>query len=116
MSVTHETSLRNAISDTVLSEIGINAKLTLRPAADTPIIATLGLPNPSGTVGATDLTFGAFTPDPSAVAGTCTKLWIETSGNVHQFSFLPADITISQTVFLGGETVECSSLIYQPPA
>ena len=115
MSVTHVTPLRNIIADAVLVAIGNNARLTLRSAIDA-VIATLTLPTPSGTVGATDLTFGVFTEDTNAVGGTIDHLRIETSVGVEQFRFLPTEVTISSSVIAPGDTVSCSSLIYQPPA
>ena len=116
MALTHVTTLRNAISDAVLAALGNTAQLTLRPAGDTPIIATLTLPATSGTVGATDLTFGVFVDDTNAVAGTVAHLRMETSAGAEQFRFLPGDITISSLAIGAGDTVQCSSLVYQPPA
>lgn len=113
--VTHVTATRNAISDAVLVAIGNSGQLTLRTSGDAEI-ATLTLPTTSGTVGATDLTFGTFTDDTNATGGTVDHLRIETSGGVEVFRFLPADITISSTVIGAGDTVQCSSLVYQPPA
>ncbi len=115
MALTHTTALRNAISDAVLTAIGNNGQLTLRSAADAEI-ATLTLPATSGTVGATDLTFGTFTDDTNATGGTVDHLRIENSGGSEQFRFDPADITISSTVIAASDTVQCSSLVYQPPA
>jgi len=116
MGVTHTTAMRNAISDAVLAAIGTSCKLKLRPAGETPVIATLSVSGTSGTVGSTDLTFNTFIDDTNAAGGTCTHLTIETSGDVEIFRFLPGDITISSTTIGAGDTVQCSSLVYQPPA
>ena len=113
--VTHVTAARNAIADAVLTEIGNNGQMTLRTVGDVAL-ATLTLPTTSGTVGATDLTFGTFTSETNASAGTVDHIRIETSVGGEVFRFLPADITISSTTLGAGDTVSCSSLIYQPPA
>ena len=68
MSVSHVTTMRNIISDDVLAQLGNSALMVGRIAADTEAF-TLTLPATSGTVGATDLTFGTFTDDTSATGG-----------------------------------------------
>lgn len=114
MAITHTTATRNAISDAVLVEIGANGQMTGRTAGDAEVF-TLTLPATSGTVGATDLTFGTFTDDTSATGGTVDHLRIETSVGTEIFRFAPADITMSSTTIGAGDTVSCSSLVYQPP-
>lgn len=113
--VTHITATRNAIADAVLAEIGASGQMTLRTSGDAEI-ATLTLPTTSGSVGATDLTFGTFTDDTNATGGTVDHIRIETNGGTEVFRFAPADITISSTTIGAGDTVSCSSLVYQPPA
>ena len=115
MAITHVTATRNSISDQVLSDIGNTGKLTLRTSGNAEI-ATLDLPTTSGTVGATDLTFGTFTDDTNATGGECAHLRIETNGDAEVFRFVPGDITMSSTTIGAGDTVQCSSLVYQPPA
>ena len=115
MALTQVVAARNAISDAVLAEIGNNGKLVLYTSGDAEI-ATLDLPSPSGTVGATDLTFGTFTDDTNATGGTCTYMAIETTGDVEVFQFPEGDVTLSSTVIGAGDTVQCSSLVYTPPA
>ena len=84
MAVTHVTATRNAISDAVLTEIGNSGQLTLRTSGDAEI-ATLTLPATSGTVGATDLTFGTFTDDTNATGGTTDRFDAEDSNNTDVF-------------------------------
>jgi hypothetical protein len=112
--VTHVTATRNAIADAVLAAIGASGQMTLRTSGDAEI-ATLTLPTTSGSVGATDLTFGTFTDDTDATGGTVDHIRIETNGGSEVFRFAPADITISSTTIGAGDTVQCSSLVYQPP-
>ena len=114
MAVTHVTATRNAISDAVLTEIGNSGQMTGRTSGDAEVF-TLTLPATSGTVGATDLTFGTFTDDTNATGGTVDHLRIETSGSSEVFRFVPGDITMSSTTIGAGDTVSCSSLVYQPP-
>ena len=115
MAITHTTASRNSLSDKLLADIGSSGLLTLRTSGDAEV-ATLTLPGTSGTVGATDLTFGTFTDDTSATGGECAHLRIETSGSTEIFRFVPGDITMSSTTIGAGDTVQCSSLVYQPPA
>jgi hypothetical protein len=115
MALTHTVAMRNAISDAVLAAIGNSGQLVLYTVGDTEI-ATLTLPATSGTVGATDLTFGTFTDDTNATGGTCTYMAIETSGGLEIFQFPEGDVTLSNTVIGAGDTVQCSSLVYTPPA
>lgn len=115
MAVAHVTATRNAIADAVLAEVGNSGQMTLRTLSST-VLATLTLPTTSGTVGATDLTFGTFTPDTNASAGTVDHLRIETSGGVEVFRFSTTDVTMSTTSISAGDTVTCASLIYVPSA
>jgi len=115
MAVTHVTATRNAISDAVLVAVGNSGQLTGRSSGDAEIF-TCTLPTTSGTVGATDLTFGTFSDDTNATGGTVAHLRIENSGGTEIFRFVPGDITISSTVIAASDTVQCSSLVYQPPA
>ena len=115
MAVTHVTATRNAISDAVLAEVGNSGQMTLRTSGGAEI-ATLTLPTTSGTVGATDLTFGTFTDDTNATGGTVDHIRIETVGGTEVFRFGTGDVTLSSTVIAAGDTVQCSSLVYQPPA
>ena len=115
MAITHVTTARNSISDTVLTAVGSTGQMTLRTSGNAEI-ATLTLPGTSGTVGATDLTFGTFADDTSATGGTVDHIRIETSGGGEVFRFAPGDITLSSSVIGNGDTVQCSSLVYQPPA
>ncbi|MDH3375365.1 MAG: hypothetical protein OEQ39_00140 [Gammaproteobacteria bacterium] len=114
--VTHVVATRNAISDAVVALVNAtgNGQLTLRTVADAEI-ATLTI-NTANSVGATDLTFGDFLDDTNATGGTVDHLRIENNTGTEIFRFLPTDITISSTVIGAGDTVQCSSLIYQPPA
>ena len=115
MAITHLTATRNSISDAVLAAVGNTGQMTLRTSGNAEV-ATLPLPATSGTVGATDLTFGTFTDDTSATGGVVDHIRIETNGGTEVFRFAPADITVSSTTIGAGDTVQCSSLVYQPPA
>src|SRR6056297_2621286 len=98
MALTHTTATRNAISDAVLVAIGNSGQMTGRTSGDAEVF-TLTLPTTSGTVGATDLTFGAFTDDTSAAGGVVDHIRIETSGGTEVFRFNASGdgVTMSST-------------------
>ena len=117
MALTHTTATRNAISDAVLVAIGASGKMTGRTSGDVEVF-TLTLPATSGTVGATDLTFGTFTDDTSATGGIVAHIRIETTAGTEVFRFNASGdgVTMSSTTIGATDTVQCSSLVYAPPA
>ena len=117
MAVSHVANTRTNLATQVLTDIGNSGQLTLRTSAGGEI-ATLPLPTTSGTVSGAVLTFGSFTDDTNANAGTCDHLRIETSGGAEVFRFNATGdgVTLSSTTISAGDTVQCSSLTYTAAA
>jgi len=117
MAVVHVANTRNNLADQILTDIGINGKMTLRTSGGVEV-ATLTLGSPSGTVSGPTLTFSAFTDDTSATGGDTDHLRIETSGGSEVFRFNPSGdgVTMSSTTIGVDDTVQCSSLTYTAPA
>ena len=118
MAVAHDPITRNNIADAVLADIGASGLLVLRPAGDTPVIATLPLSATAGVVTAEDLVFNTITDDTNAVGGTVDYLTIETSGSQEVFRFNASGdgVTLSSLTIAATDTVSCSALTYTAPA
>lgn len=127
MAVTHSATLRNTLATAVLNAIdaGAAAKLCFRPTGTvsspgTPIIATLTLSDPSGSVTNETLTFTMPKSDTNAVGGTVATATLQTSADVvcvHcAVSTSASDINLSSLVVGAGDTVTVSSLTYTAPA
>ncbi len=116
MAVTHVANTRSNIASQVLTDLGVNAEMVLRDSGDSEL-ATLPTPNPSGTVAGAVLTFGTFTDDTNANAGTCTYIAMETSGGseVYRFNATGDGVTLSSTTIGAGDTVQCSAHTYTAP-
>lgn len=117
MSVVHVANTRNNLAVQILTDIGNSGQLTLRTSGGAEI-ATLPLPTTSGTVSGAVLTFGAFTDDTNANAGTVEHLRLETSGasEVYRFNATGDGVTLSSTVIGAGDTIQCSSMTYTSSA
>ncbi len=117
MAVAHVATTRSNLASQTLTDIGNSGQMTLRTSAGGEI-ATLTLPTTSGTVSGAVLTFGTFTDDTNANAGTVDHLRLETSGGseVFRFNATGDGVTLSSTTISSGDTVQCSSLTYTAPA
>jgi len=124
---THETAVRNAISDTVLAQVDAGtgaAYLAFELANDTEV-ARITFPDPAGTVGATDITFDCD-PDISDTSPTGS------ASPIAQASIFDSDdtkimectvgstgtangITISSVTVGSTDTVTLTDLTYAPP-
>lgn len=118
MTVSHEAPIRNTLSAAVLTALGNSAILSFETAGGALVVAALSLPTTSGAVSAELLTFGAFTPDTDAAAGTVAEFAMQTSSNVDvlrgsvTLSGGDGDIIMSSLIVGLGDTVSCSSLTY----
>jgi hypothetical protein len=123
MAVTHNTAVRSAIANEVLSLIDADAAPgTLIFRDDAVIVATLILSYPAGTQLDGELTFDPITSDFSAVAGTIDNYVItDNSGTEILYGSVTVtggggDITLSNVIIDNDDTVGVTSLIYVAPA
>jgi len=122
MAVVHETAVRNAISDAVLAAVGASGYLLFEEADDSEV-SRHDFPSPSGTVGATDITFDCDPDisDTSPEGGTAVvQASIYTSGDTKILECSAGtatsnDITISSINIAVTDTVTLTDLTYAPP-
>lgn len=116
MAVVHVANTRSNLATQVLTDLGNSAQMSLRTSGGTEI-ALLTLPTTSGTVSGPTLTYGTFTDDTNATAGTCDHIRMETSAAAEVYRFNPTGdgVTLSSTTFANGDTVQCSSMTYTAP-
>lgn len=119
MAVVHETATRNAISDAVLAAVGASGYLLFETSGDTEV-SRHDFPSPSGTVGATDITFDCDPDisDTTPVGGTIAQASIYTSGDTKIFECTAGtagDITVSSVTIATTDTVTLEDLTYAPP-
>lgn len=121
MAVTHSSATRNAISDSVLAEIDIDAgagTLELQTSGAVEV-ATLTLTDPAGSVTLEVLTFSAIADDTAATGGTVDRFVIKSNlGGIRVLGSVGSgsgDIDLSSLSVGVGDTVSISSLIYTAP-
>lgn len=116
MAITHVAATRNNFAAQVLTNVGNSGVLSFEVSGGATVVAALSLPTTSGTVAAAVLTFGVFTDDTNATAGTVAEFAIQTSANADVFrgnvQTSGGDINMSSLVVGSGDTVSCSSLVY----
>lgn len=126
MAVTHRTSTRNSIADTVVDEIDVGAtnaqgQLVFQTSGDVET-ATLPASNPAfGAASAGTATANAFTDDTSATGGVTAKFELQDRnesgvilGSVTATSG-GGDIEASTVTFPVGGTIQQTSLTYTAP-
>ena len=125
MAVTHPTTVRNALADTVVDRIDLGpaaGTLQFNTAGDVEV-ATLTFSDPAfGNAAAGVATASAITADASATGGTTTKAILQDSSNnlVCSCSVTATggggDIELNSVVISAGQEVSVSSLTYTAPA
>jgi hypothetical protein len=122
MSVTHNTTVRNALCDTITTQLGASPKMVLQTSGGVAV-ATLPMsatPFPAGAGGS--MTANAITSDTNAAGGTATKGELQTSAGTQKVLYSVTatggggDVQMNSTAVSAGQTVACSSLVYTGPA
>lgn len=124
MSVTHPTTIRDAITNLVTGKIdagGSNGKLVFLTAGNV-VVATLTFALPSfGASSSGQATANPITSDTNAVGGTIAKAEMrDSNGNAIVDCSVTAtggggDITLNSLVIGAGQQVDLSSLTYTAP-
>jgi hypothetical protein len=122
MSVTHSTTIRNALADLVVDAIDAGGAGTLefRTSGDVEV-ATLTFGGTAfGAASSGTATANAITSDTSATGGTVAKFQVISGGASDIFagavSTSGSDINLSSLAVGAGDTVSISSLTYSAPA
>jgi hypothetical protein len=125
MSVTHPTTVRNAIADLVVDRIDAGAgagTLEFQTSGDVEV-ATLTFSDPAfGAASSGTATASAITQDSSATGGTIAKARAKDSTGTEVFACSVTatggggDITLNSVVVSAGQAVAVSSLTYSAPA
>lgn len=123
--VTHPTTVRNSLADTVVDLIDAGAgagTLVIATSASPAVeVATLTFSDPAfGAASSGTATANAITDDTNATGGTAAQFIAEDSNNVDVFygsvGTSGADINLSSVSIGAGDTVSISSLTYSAPA
>ena len=116
MTISHVATTRENLATRILTDLGVNAQMVLRTSGDAEV-ATLTLPNPSGSVSGSVLSLGAFTDDTNATGGTVTNITFETSGGTEVFGCASSGdgITLSSSVIGATDTVQSGTITYTAP-
>lgn len=122
MSVTHNTTVRNAMCDAVTTQLGASPKMVLQTSGAVAV-ATLVMsvaPFPASAGGT--MAANAIASDTNAAGGAVTKGELQTSAGVQKVLYSVTatggggDVQMNSTTVSAGQTVACSSLSYTGPA
>ena len=124
MAVTHPTTVRTTLADTVVDLVDAGAgagKLVFNTSGDVEV-ATLTFSDPAfGAASSGTATAAAITSDTSATGGVTTKFLVEDSDGTDVFygsvtaTSGGGDIELSNTTIGAGDTVSITSLTYSAP-
>lgn len=122
MTISHSSSTRNELADTIASEIGANGVLEFQTSGGSEV-ATITFGSPAfGSASGGVITANSTTDDTNASGGTVSKFAIKKSGGSTVLTGTVTtpggggDIELSSTSIGSGDTVSLTSLTYEASA
>ena len=121
MAVTHPSSTRSLIADTVLGQLSSAAVFSLKASASTTIVVTIFDTTAFAAASSGQSTANAITDGTASTAGTVTICAIANSGSTVQIfgsvtsSGGGGDLELSSNVISSGQNVSITSLTYTAP-